>query len=241
MSDIGRGSGDGGSGADAGTDGVDHTEGDECDGDGAGELPTGSEPSTEDEIRWAAFEVLVEEGFDSFTTQAVADRADVSQSLVHYYYDTKADLVFSMFSHGLDRLAGEIEARADADDPRERLLALARYTLNDESSEESAEVVEFSRMLLEVEAQAPYDERLRETVAYNTGFLRDYVVDAVEEGIESGQFRPVDPEPFAAVYLGAMRSGRNLRAIFASDDRVDPVLTGLEAVVDGYLVAEDGP
>jgi len=204
------------------------------------ELPTDGELSTEDEIRWAAFDVLVEEGFDSFTTQAVADRADVSQSLVHYYYDTKADLVFAMFSNGLDHLASEIEARADAGDPRERLLALARYTLGNETSEEFEEALEFSRMLLEIEAQAPYDERLRETVAYNTGFLRDYVVDAVEAGVESGQFRPVDPEPFAAVYLGAIRSGQNLRAIFASDDDVDPILAGLEAIVDGYLVAGTG-
>jgi len=202
---------------------------------------TTDEPSTEDEIRWAAFDVLVSQGFDSFTTQAVADAAGVSQSLVHYYFDTKEDLVFAMFSNGLDHLAAEIEERADADDPRERLLELARFALRDESSDEFEESVEFSRLLLEIQAQAPYDERLRETIEYNTVYLRDYVADAVAEGIESGQFRPVDPELFAATFVGAMRSGQNMRAIFASDDHVQPILDGLEAIVDGYLVAEDEP
>jgi len=247
MSDSGTGAEGGdsdGTGGDSdGTGGDSDRTGSDCDragGDGvAGDPGAGGEPSTEDVIRWAAFDVLVEQGFDAFTTQAVADEADVSQSLVHYYFDTKEDLVFAMFSNGLDHLAAEIEARVDADDPRERLLELARYTLRNESSDEFDEAVEFSRFLLEVEAQAPYDERLRETVAYNTEFVREYVVAAVEEGVESGQFRPVEPEPFAAVYLGAMRSGQNLRAIFASDEHVQPILQGIEAIVDGYLLAED--
>jgi AcrR family transcriptional regulator len=196
------------------------------------------EPSTADEIRWAALDVLVERGFDEFTTQAVADAADVSQSLVHYYYDTKEDLVFSMFTNGLDHLAGEVRERADSDDPRERLLELARFMLwASDDDDESA--VEFSRMLLEIEAQAPYDDRLREAVEYDSDFLEEFVADAVREGVESGQFRAVDPESFAATFVAAIRSGQNRRAIFADDDRVQQVLDGVEAMVDDYL-GEDG-
>ncbi|WP_436925408.1 TetR/AcrR family transcriptional regulator [Halosimplex amylolyticum] len=196
------------------------------------------EPSTADEIRWAAFDVLVERGFDDFTTQAVADAAGVSQSLVHHYYDTKEDLVFSMFTNGLDHLTDEVRERADSDDPRERLLELARYMLRDVEGDEDA-AVEFSRMLLEIEAQAPYDDRLREAVEYDSDFLEGFVADAVTEGIESGQFRDVDPEPFAVTFVAAIRSGQNRRAIFADGERVEPVLDGLESLVEDYL-AEGG-
>ncbi|WP_135365766.1 TetR/AcrR family transcriptional regulator [Halosimplex halophilum] len=195
----------------------------------------GDGPSTEAEIRWAAFDVLVERGFDEFTTQAVADEADVSQSLVHYYYETKEDLVFSMFTNGLDHLTDEVRERADSDDPRERLLELARYMLRTPDDEEFEEAVEFSRMLLEIEAQAPYDERLREAVEYDSEFLEGFVADTVREGIEAGQFRAVDPEPFAVTFVAAIRSGQNRRAIFADDERVEPVLDGVEALVDDYL------
>ncbi|WP_123535335.1 TetR/AcrR family transcriptional regulator [Halosimplex salinum] len=203
---------------------------------GASDGNEDEESSTEDEIRWAAYGVLVEEGFDAFTTQAVADEAGVSQSLVHYYYETKADLVFSMFTNGLDHLAAEVETRADSDDPRERLLELARYMLRGGDTDDDEEAVKFCRMLLEIEAQAPYDDRLREAVEYDSDFLEEFVVDAVEEGVESGQFRAVDPEAFAVTYVAAIRSGQNRRAIFASDERVEPVLDGLEAMVDDYLV-----
>lgn len=214
------------------------------DGDAGARLSAddaGEEPSTEDEIRWAAFEVLVGEGYDAFTTQKVADAAGVSQSLVHYYYDTKADLVYALFANGLDHLADEIASRVDAEDPRERLLELARYMLRGEGQADFEAAVEFSRMLLEIDAQAPYDERLRDAVEYDVDFLREYVADAVREGVESGQFREVDPEAFAAVYVGAVRSGQNLRAIFADDDPVAPVLAGVEALVTDYLAREGDP
>lgn len=222
----------------AGDSGGDDHGGGDADADGD-TTDADEESSTAAEIRWAAFEVLVSEGYDAFTTQKVADAAGVSQSLVHYYYDTKADLVFSMYEHGLEHLADEIEDRADAEDPRERLLELARYTLRGEGTEDFESAVEFSRMLLEIDARAPYDERLREAIEYDTAFLREYVADAVAEGVESGQFRAVDPEAFAAVYVGAIRSGQNLRAVFADDDPVDPVLAGVETLVTDYLCGDD--
>jgi len=198
-----------------------------------------SEPSTEDEIRWAAYGVLVEEGFDAFTTQKVADEAGVSQSLVHYYYDTKEDLVFAMFANGVDHLTEAVEERVDAADPRERLLELARYMLRGEGTEDLESAVDFARLLLEIEAQAPYDERLRETMGHDIDFLESYVADAVREGIESGQFRAVDPESFAATYVAAIGAGQSRRAIFADLDRVEPVLAGLEALVDDYLLEDE--
>lgn len=197
-------------------------------------------PSTEEEIRGAAYGVLVEEGYDALTTQAVADAAGVSQSLVHYYYETKEDLVFAVFANGLDYLADQVASRVDADDPRERLLELARATLRGEDTADYDQAVDMSRLILEIEAQAPYDDRLAETIQFDNWYLRDYVADAVREGIEAGQFREVDPEVFAATYVAAIRGGQNWRAVFADDEWTAPVLAGLEAMVEEYLVAE-GP
>jgi AcrR family transcriptional regulator len=204
--------------------------------DDSGDDTEESEPSTEDEIRWAAYDVLVEKGFDAFTTQKVADAAGVSQSLVHYYYDTKADLVYAVFANGVDYLAAAVEERADTADPRERLLTLARYMLRGEGMDGLDAAVDFARLLLEIEAQAPYDERLRDAIEHNQEFLESYVADAVREGIEAGQFRDVDPEAFAATYVAAIGAGQNRRAIFADLNHVEPVLTGLEALVDDYLL-----
>ncbi|QPV64815.1 TetR/AcrR family transcriptional regulator [Halosimplex litoreum] len=213
------------------------SEGDQPDDEPAETAADGGDgPSTEDEIRWAAIDVLVEHGFDEFTTQAVADAAGVSQSLVHYYFETKADLVRSMFERGLDVTTAQVESAVDDDDPRERLVGLARYLLRGEGVDEP---VQFNRMVLGLQSRAPYDEDLRDVVAYNHSFLREYVVEAVEEGIDSGRFREVDPEVFAAAYVAAMRSANDWRAIFGDEGDWDLVLAGLEAIVDDYLVRED--
>jgi AcrR family transcriptional regulator len=210
--------------------------GDADEGAGDPQDEADSDPSTEDEIRWAAYGVLVEEGFDAFTTQKVADEAGVSQSLVHYYYDTKEDLVFAMFANGIDHLTEAVEERADAEDPRDRLLELARYMLRGEGLDDRESAVDFARLLLEIEAQAPYDDRLRETMAHDIDFLESYVADAVRDGVEAGQFRDVDPEAFAATYVAAIGAGQNRRAVFGDLDRVEPVLAGLETLVDDYLL-----
>ncbi|MEY7851845.1 TetR/AcrR family transcriptional regulator [Natrarchaeobius sp. A-rgal3] len=77
---------------------------------------------TKPEILDAAYCVLVDAGYAEFTTQAVADAAGVSQSLVHYYFDTKQGLVCELWRYGLDQLTDKVERRAEADDPRDWVL-----------------------------------------------------------------------------------------------------------------------
>jgi AcrR family transcriptional regulator len=211
------------------------------------------ERTTEQRIVDATYGVMVENGFDGFTTQAVADAAGVSQSLIHYYFERKEDLVVAMFENGLDYLTDAVEGEVGADDPRDRLLGLARYIVLAEDEES----LTFSRVILGLQSRAPYDERLREAARYRRAFLRDYVEAAVEEGIETGRFREVDSEAFAAMFVAATTGGLNWTAIFGGEEETDgaftpgadgkasaqvatdadAVLAGLETVVDDFLVA----
>jgi len=211
------------------------------------------ERTTEQRIVDATYGVMVQDGFDGFTTQAVADEAGVSQSLVHYYFERKEDLVVAMFENGLDYLTDAVEEEVGADDPRDRLLGLARHIMVAEDEES----LTFIRVILGLQSRAPYDERLREAARYRRAFLRDYVEAAVDEGIEAGRFRDVDSETFAAMFVAATTGGLNWTAIFGGEEEtdetfapgadggadatvstdVDAVLAGLETVVDEFLVA----
>ncbi len=175
------------------------------------------ERTTEQRIVDATYGVMVENGFDGFTTQAVADEAGVSQSLVHYYFERKEDLVVAMFENGLDYLTDAVEEEVGDDDPRDRLVGLARYIVTAEDEES----LTFSRVILGLQSRAPYDERLREAQRYRMDFLRDYVEATVEEGIETGRFRAVDPAVFAAVFVAATTGGLNLTAIHGGVSRAD--------------------
>lgn len=191
--------------------------------------------STKEEILDAAYTVLVERGYDGFTTQAVADEADRNQSLVHYYFETKQDLVFALLERGLAQLDEQIGRVAESDDPADRLLLLAEYMI-DTSTEES---LAFKRMILELAAQAPYDEGIRKALVYDHEQLLDYTVETVREGIAEGLFRDVDPDTFAVTYLTAIWGAQFNAAAFGTDTDDDRVLSGLRAIVYDYLVKSD--
>lgn len=191
--------------------------------------------STKEEILDAAYTVLVERGYDGFTTQAVGEEADRNQSLVHYYFETKQDLVFALLEKGLTQIQDQLERVAESDDPADRLLLLAE-SLIDSSTEES---LAFKRMMLELTAQAPYDEEIRNTLVHDYEQLLAYTVDIVCDGIEEGIFRDVDPDAFAVLYLTFIRGAQFNAAAFGADTEADRLLSGLRTIVRDYLVKEE--
>ena len=191
--------------------------------------------STEEEILDAAYTVLVERGYDDFTTQAVANEAGKNQSLVHYYFETKHDLVLALLDKGLAQLKKRIARVTESDDPTDRLLSLAEYMIETPNEESLA----FKRVLLGLTAQAPYDEELRDVLAYDHEQLYALVAESVREGIEAGHFHDVDPDAFAATYLAAIRGAQYNAAVFGIDADDDLVIAGFRAIIHDYLVEED--
>lgn len=194
------------------------------------------EETTRWEIIDAAYGVLVADGYDEFTTQAVADAAGVSQSLIHYYFDTKQDLLEELWEVGLDGLTEVVEQRADVTDPRERVLELVYCLVQTDTLEDG---IGLMRLRLELKAQAPYDAGAREVVEYDKQFLAEYFVDAIEDGIESSRFRSVDSEAFAALILAAVSEAQNRIAIFGEDASTGPIVAAIETLVNDYLVLEE--
>lgn len=189
--------------------------------------------STKQQILESAGTVLVERGIGEFTTQSVADMAGVSQSLVHYYFDTKRELVLATFRHGLNVMTNAIETQIDSKTPRDRLLGLTRYMIRGTGLEDS---VRFNQMLLGLESQAPYDDDLREAIAYERSYLREYVTSAVNDGIVNGEFRDIDADIFATMYVAAVLKATDWKAIFGSEADEEAVIAGLETIVDDFLV-----
>lgn len=193
--------------------------------------------SREEEILEAAGIVLGAEGYSGFTTEKVAEEADVSQSLVHYYFETKEDLVQALFEWGGENVEEAVEDRVEGDDPRERLVEWTDYMIMGDG--EFEEVVEVNRVLLELRSLAVRNDWARDIVRGEREGLEAFVADTVEDGIKRGQFRDVDVEPFAAAYASGIEASQDLTAVFADPDAVTAVYDGLVNLVDDYLVAQD--
>lgn len=190
---------------------------------------------TRDRIVAATYTALCEHGYASLTMQDIAEECDCSTSLLHYHFDTKEDLLVALLADLLDRF----EERVAACDgpPRDRLVALVELLLSgdDRVADERSR---FHAALLELQAQARHNEAFRAQLAENHTLVCATVTGVVEQGIESGDFRSVDPDRTAAHLLAAIRGARTRWVTLGDDAAPEAVHRALvEDVIDGWLVS----
>ena len=151
------------------------------------------------QILEAALAVFSERGFHGANVSDVAAAAGVSQGTIYWYFDSKEELLtaailsyFARFEQ--DTLAG-LEGYETAAD---KLRALGR------SMTRLAQDIEgLFTLFLEYWASS---ERREETGQFWAGMLTEYkdvVVSIIEEGIERGEFRPVEAEPLVWAIMAA--------------------------------------
>jgi AcrR family transcriptional regulator len=114
---------------------------------------------TNDILR-AACRVIAERGCDGMRMGDVARAAGVSSALVHYYFDTRSELLRRAFLFADDQVDAFVQAAvAAAGTPRERLeTAVVSYLVDDEAVERSWRI--WSEML----RAALYEPALRPDV-----------------------------------------------------------------------------
>jgi len=169
-------------------------------------------PEAHDAVMDGVYGALVSDGFADLTMQDIADEAGVSKSLLHYHYDTKQDLLVTFLDHLIER--GKARAAEHEDEPApEHLRNFVEGALVDNDPEDWA----FATAVLELQAQAPYDDAYRDQLARNEAFMRDHVADIVRDGVEAGEFRDVDPEAVARLVLAAVDGARTDRVVVDDD------------------------
>ena len=113
----------------------------------------------------------------------IADETDLSKAAIHYHYDCKHDLLVSFLDHLYDRFEDRIRD-PDGDTPVERL-----HTLVDTLLVERAETPAFRTALLEIKAQAPYDDAFRDRLRR----FDDTFAATVRELVGEEQGKPFRP------------------------------------------------
>jgi AcrR family transcriptional regulator len=175
-------------------------------------------------IMEATYRALCEHGYADLTMQRIADESDCSKAALHYHYDTKEALLRSFLDFLLERFEAEI-AGADVVDPRERLDAFLEAIFESDGSEGTA----FATALLEIKAQAPYDEAYRDRLLEWDRAMRGVVAEAVREGVERGEFREVDPESVAR-FVATTINGAHVRQVALNED-----MTATRELLEAYL------
>jgi len=188
----------------------------------------------DDPLMEATYRALCNHGYASLTMQDIADETEVSKATLHYHYDSKHDLLISFLNY----LYAEFTDRVcdpEGGDPTERLEAFIDDVLVPPEPTED-ERVAFRTALLELKAQAPYDEEIREQLERFDSFLYEQARTVVAEGVETGTFDAVDPDDTARFLVTALDGARSKRVSVGQD--TDCTRRMLRGYVETQLVAD---
>jgi AcrR family transcriptional regulator len=172
---------------------------------------------TRERLLRVAREVLAEEGLPGATIREIAGRADVNPALLHYYFGSKSGLHAAVVEEAGKQIRANVESlKGQGGSARERLRNLLRgyvLTLGDEPY--LAQVIVQQLLLADGEQDQDFVSQVGKP-------LIEGLVELLEEGIATGEFREFDPaflvSSIAANCLGLFLAG----PLFERSGRMGP-------------------
>jgi len=157
--------------------------------------------------------VFFEDGFHQATVEAVAERAEVSKGTVYLYFESKETILAHLLLEGLRELVQELEEAYAAEesllaDERLRRLGWAYFRFFQQEPRYFHFLMAMDRgRFQEVVAPVIYQRALETSVE---GL--DWVVRAVEQGVEEGAFGDCDARRAAATLWATLNGVLELMA-----------------------------
>ena len=195
--------------------------------------PFTEEPSgTRESIMFATYRALRAHGYADLTIQRIGDEFEKSKSLLYHHYDGKDELLVDFLEFLLDRFERDVSLDESAS------ATTRLWTLVDHLHPVPLDAPRRDIMtaIVELRAQAPHDAAVREQFTQSDRYFQGRFATVVREGIETGEFREVDPDAVAS-YLYSTLHGSLLRRLTADGVGVgQAVESELEAYVEERLL-----
>ncbi|TQK52211.1 TetR family transcriptional regulator [Streptomyces sp. SLBN-118] len=166
-------------------------------------------------IRRATYRLIAEQGYEATTIEQIAEAAEVSPSTVFRYFPTKEDIVLTDEYDPI--MVAELRARPADEDPLDSIRAVITQGLGTFVEEERAEVIQRTRLMVEVPA---IRARMTETMAATSELLVHAVADRTGRSRDDLEVRV-----FTAAVLGAVRE---VMLYWAARDHKDDLIALLD-------------
>jgi AcrR family transcriptional regulator len=152
----------------------------------------------------AAFEVVSERGYFETRVEEVAERAGVAKGTVYLYFKDKADIYIGLVDWLLEQgWATTAEVMARPVSPRRKLEGLFSSWASGVMSNPGVMAL-FS--MENFDQTGTVMKRFKKHVLPHVLEMQDAVAGIVKQGIELGEFRPVDPRAAALMYISAFHA-----------------------------------
>ncbi|WP_323174613.1 TetR/AcrR family transcriptional regulator [Natrialba sp. PRR66] len=163
-----------------------------------------------EEIMQAIYRALHKHGYADLTMKRIADEYGKSTAAVHYYYDTKDELLAAFLDYVLKEFADSIQdiKTTDAEERLELLL--------DQLLVKPQEGLDLPIALLEMRSQAPYKDAFRDRFQQNDEYIQYMLKAVINHGIDEGVFNDVDAA-HVTHSLMTIVDGARTRAVVLND------------------------
>jgi AcrR family transcriptional regulator len=164
---------------------------------------------TATEILEATYRALCQHGYASLTLKDIAAEADRSKASIHYYYDSKENLFMEFLDFLYEQFSAELSS-VEGNTPQEELESLFDTVLTDERATPGRK---FRTAMLEVKAQAPYNDEFRARLAEFDAILFELLREIIASGVETGEFDDAVDPSVAAEFLVTAITGAHTRHV----------------------------
>ena len=152
----------------------------------------------------AAFAVVTERGYSDTKVDEVAHRAGVAKGTVYLYFKDKPAIYIGLVDWLLEQaLATTAEVVARPVSPRRKLEELFSTWSSGVMSNPGVMAL---LSMENVNQTNTVMKRFKKHVMPHMLEMEDAVAGIVKQGIEQGEFRPVDPRSAAVMYMSAFRA-----------------------------------
>jgi TetR/AcrR family transcriptional regulator len=158
----------------------------------------------------AAIDIFSEKGFDKATMDDIAARANVAKGTIYYHFKSKEELFLFLVEEGVELLHEGVESKlTDEMTPVEKLELIVREQLHFFGQYSDFCVILLREAWGGEERQLEFRKMIRSYM---------YLIEKVlREGIETGDFHPVNPE-YASAGLFGLISITALHILLGNDE-----------------------
>ncbi|MFV0517634.1 MAG: TetR/AcrR family transcriptional regulator [Aminipila sp.] len=157
----------------------------------------------------AAYHLFVKNGYNNTKIIDIAEEAGVGKGTVYEYFDSKATLLTSIISSGIEEYLVEYKEIKMSDMKQaDKLKALIRVEAK-HIQEHGPRMLKMSQVVFDTSDGMPKEFIEKMKVLWTEEYM--YIKDIIDEGIERGEFREMNLNLAAITIMGATSSYLNLK------------------------------
>ncbi|AGG05620.1 MULTISPECIES: TetR/AcrR family transcriptional regulator [Bacillus cereus group] len=178
--------------------------------------------ATRNQILMATFECLAEKGTTAITLRDIATKADITLSLIHYYFPTKEGLLVDATSYVMQKQIKDIQKElSNIQDFSEQLKKLIFVVHHQFKS------AEWRKVYFSLLAAAAWSPKIMEEIR----LLQNQLIDLIQENAQNSNVKITNLEAFSRVLLASL-NGLALQVMHgASEEQIAPAYAITEKVL----------